>query len=673
MAINDITSQVYDDGLIEIPQITGHVAITLRTSSTVAEPMFTTRLSGSSNINIVNKGVLKSIKGNTIIWTQWFKDNLNIPFDKENVDNTNGERYPYINNAIPGMNTFSSQTVGQQYYIRNNVEYTSTQIFKNFYISENQNQNISAGVRIETVSTAVAKTGGVRFQNLTQGYHVTGTLRYLNKINLSHLFGLGNEPTKDQFEKLFPPQRYLSEQVVRNNCATSLVIKKPTQNILENNENIVTKTLKYINYETLQILTTNDSREIYFVPVSASTAYHIIWKGPSNGNFRVGCYNLASPDDCQGVCLKNGCGNISMTYGFNYIFTTASDTTYIVLDAALANWLSYMIIYVDGTEQTIQTLNLNLTTLTGKRNGYGESQIIFPNGLKSTWCLPIPEIEDVTYIEKSDSTASYFAVPYVCDGQDINIKLKIRVSSYISTTNNLPWFVATPVADNRFRIIRASNNNTGILIQCGSSTYLNTNHSLGTVYTIDMSWGSVTINDNTYSLPTTVGTTNNTSPIRLLGGVNARLYYFQIYKAGTLVVDLIPKIDTNGVACLYDTIADTYIYLTKNLNNEGLVVTNARTSIQETLLYDEIKKDHGIWKAYKRVGNNRVNHGSTTTGRYEYNALNEEEVYVLDNQFDDELLVDNDTIEEILPKNTSSGIATAPPNIEILYGAIPIS
>ena len=67
--------------------------------------------------------------------------------------------------------------------------------------------------------------------------------------------------------------------------------------------------------------------------------------------------------------------------------------------------------------------------------------------------------------------------------------------------------------------------------------------------------GIVSLTGLTFKTPTV----NGTFPIPARGN-GIRIYGTKIYKAGTLIRDFVPKLDDNGVACLYDKVEGKYYY-----------------------------------------------------------------------------------------------------------------
>lgn len=115
--------------------------------------------------------------------------------------------------------------------------------------------------------------------------------------------------------------------------------------------------------------------------------------------------------------------------------------------------------------------------------------------------------------------------------------------------------------------------------------------------------------------------------------------------------------------------------LTGKLNGSGESVIifpdGLKSSCNEAVndTYDEIKQVDGVWKAIKRIGDERAS--SEISGRGEYEILENEEVYVLDNQtLIPELIVADGGTEEILPSVVPAA-ESMPAILEIQYGSIP--
>lgn len=61
-----------------------------------------------------------------------------------------------------------------------------------------------------------------------------------------------------------------------------------------------------------------------------------------------------------------------------------------------------------------------------------------------------------------------------------------------------------------------------------------------------------------YSLPLFALRSSNTFPAS--GAFQGKIYYFQIYDNDVLVRDMIPVVDSNGVACMYDKVTNEFFY-----------------------------------------------------------------------------------------------------------------
>jgi len=81
-------------------------------------------------------------------------------------------------------------------------------------------------------------------------------------------------------------------------------------------------------------------------------------------------------------------------------------------------------------------------------------------------------------------------------------------------------------------------------------------------YLIDFTYNRAIVNGVQYDYCSeTRGTTNNTT-IKLFGNNNIkfRMYSFKIYDNGTLIRDMIPVKDSDGVVCMYDKVSKQYFY-----------------------------------------------------------------------------------------------------------------
>ena len=574
MGNTDITQDAYQDGIISIPRVTGNVVITVETASVTNTNMFTRRTTANGLQVLNNKALLKWVRGNTILWNQYRPNNISdFPklgtFTLENVDGTIVMSEWGSISGSPTTFAFSfpvSGNTGDKILIccKAYADTDTTQSMASFGIGLTANQNNSTGSnysdkrdknkwivldRIVTYDQSSAKQCMFAIYNPTYASikwltsNTTVKVKDLCCVNLTSLFGKGNEPTIEKFKELFYDDFY--------------------------------------NYSTNVIL------------------------------------------------------NNSMT---NYVSK-------------------------DGNEETLQNVSLNVPTLTGKLNGEGESVAVFPNGMKSTINLYNSEL---SYITKNDSAGGYFKIPYVPKGRDIKIKIKFTLTSAISSASYLPILRAyTGEAYEAYRIIRNGTSNTSYMFGCGgkASNSRVIDLSLNTVYTIEMTINSITINGKSYSLYDNVGS-ENTRQFELMAGYNMSLYYFQVYKADELVVDCVPY-RKDMVGAIKERISDTIIYPTTGTVNCGTLAEASESSI-----YDEIKQDeNGIWEAYKRVGDTRAT--NAISGRGEYDSLEQEEVYILDDQnIPAEITVADQGVEEILPVNGATP-TTAPAIMEMQYGAIP--
>lgn len=158
---------------------------------------------------------------------------------------------------------------------------------------------------------------------------------------------------------------------------------------------------------------------------------------------------------------------------------------------------------------------------------------------------------------------TYILTDFVPTGNDITIEARIGFVGYPTTTNYAIWFVARTGANYRsYRMIRGTANNS-IAFNCDNNdsygTSLTFTPQANIVYDINLSFGSLTINNKSYSLSTNTSGSENTSALQigdhsLTRGVNENIFYFKVYKGGVLKVDLIP-VRVGQAGYLYDKIS----------------------------------------------------------------------------------------------------------------------
>lgn len=594
MGNDDITSTAYSNNVININSVTDNVTITIETTSVTDATMFTKRTTGNG-INILNnKALLKSIRGNTILWR-----NL-------------------------GKNNFSDHV----------YRYGGVQYYTNEVVSED---GVQYSPRIGTTSGAIPN-GMLRSRDtpihaanapVKYGYADVEVVSEIAQYEVGLTWGINH----------YTPQPLTSVEYA-NKKATNVVHRLRAYTTGASNRYLL---MGFNNY---------------------GSDGHRWFDGTKSATIKITNWSHFS------LTYMFGLGKEPSQAKFMELFPLDNydyNDSYIILNSMTASYISK-----DNNNETLQTVSLNIPTLTGKLNGEGESVIIFPNGMKSTVCLP-----NVTpdFIFKSDSKPSYIDLDYVPTGNDIVIKTKIRYTSYIGTTYYLPWFTTKTsgwnetLGDNFYGILRRTNTNGNIYAFCGNKNYTEiTGLTTATVYEIELSNGNLNLNGTDYTLDTTAGN-ENTYSMKLLAGLNAYLYYYQIYKGEDLVVDCIPYRDANVVG-LYDRARDRIFTLTQ-ASGEGIIMSREPTyeELPEPT-FDEIKQEDGVWKAYKRISDVRVDN-TVNTSRTEYAPLAQEEVYILDDQtIPTELTVANQGTEEILPANGTTP-TTAPAIMEIQYPSIP--
>lgn len=157
-----------------------------------------------------------------------------------------------------------------------------------------------------------------------------------------------------------------------------------------------------------------------------------------------------------------------------------------------------------------------------------------------------------------------------------------------------------------------------------------------------------------------------------------KLFPLDVYDRGQVIINnaMTNYISKDSEATTLQNVALDVTALTGKLNGEGESVVifpdGMKCGCVEVTgdVYDEIKQVGGVWKVIKRIGTESST--SEASGRAEYDSLEQEEVYILDDQtIPTELTVANGGTEEILPVNGATP-TTTPAVMEIQYGAIPL-
>lgn len=227
--------------------------------------------------------------------------------------------------------------------------------------------NLRDAVRTATATTEVT---GVRINDKTGTY--TNYKIYPILIDLTQMFGAGNEPTVDEFKALFPLDYYdYAEGFPLNFKGTGLktVGFNEFDGLCENG----------MWGETGKESASGRTRTTNLIRVVPNTNYYFCYPNPGSRTFLNFQYY-----DANGNALIN----ISITK--NTVFTTPSNACYLGIFTAPDNFGAFDICINlswsgirNGEYEPYwdSTLSLPITTLKGKASGSDESVIIFPDGM----------------------------------------------------------------------------------------------------------------------------------------------------------------------------------------------------------------------------------------------------------------------------------------------------
>lgn len=259
MGETDITSEVYSDGVISIPRVTGDVVITVDDAHVTNTSMFTKRTTAEGATLLNNKALLKGIRGNTSLFAQFIPigTTLNAKPDSAWGSFTPDSSQPLWTGHINGTASVAllsynagSTYVGHTLYYRITIEVSDTSITRirfglgpasattNFKGSYSWYTLTNGKVTIEKVVTQTYNYVSATFYNASSYVWIPQdgvdvTITDFNVIDLSYIAGDGVITTAAQFKKLFPLGWYAKSSGIYNNMMTSYISKDSNDSTLQ--------------------------------------------------------------------------------------------------------------------------------------------------------------------------------------------------------------------------------------------------------------------------------------------------------------------------------------------------------------------------------------------------------------------------------------------------------
>lgn len=150
---------------------------------------------------------ITKLNGKTLVWNQMFEDSYNVPFECDSG-------YHFLANGR--IKLHANFKTGDKLFQYCKVNWDSTSdilspTYNQFYCSTVQT---TGGYFLETTGRIVTATANINSTEClriispsSQGYHIKGTITVL-QVNLTQMFGAGNEPTVNQFKQMFPKEYY---------------------------------------------------------------------------------------------------------------------------------------------------------------------------------------------------------------------------------------------------------------------------------------------------------------------------------------------------------------------------------------------------------------------------------------------------------------------------------
>ena len=169
--------------------------------------------------------------------------------------------------------------------------------------------------------------------------------------------------------------------------------------------------------------------------------------------------------------------------------------------------------------------------------------------------IVLPYDAEIEYLKGTGT--QYINTGYVPKGNDVVIKGKFLLEGYTAAYGS--WFGAyTNEATNSYRIIRNNTNNTSIYYTGGTraNTSGTATVALNNTYEFELSYNKLVINGTTRTHSGAAGTANAKELVLWTNNAHngfskGCFYYFQVYKNGVLVLDLIP-VRVGNVGYMFD-------------------------------------------------------------------------------------------------------------------------
>jgi len=395
-------------GIIISPPVTIFSGSRGRRGTRYLDPVevgFTKRKAGGNTSIGKGKAKIDKIKGQTLVWNQLVKtfENANV------IPSSSNSTYHFSGNGviIESWNRYSpfrwnvglKGRNGHKLFYRFDINKEDDGYVVSIEIGQGSGNNLWSATStilkgIKTCNTDVSNANGDNLSVYVATSINNVSLKNFMLFDLTQMFGAGNEPsTVAEFEALYPLPYYdYNEGTLVNNAATGIETVGFNQwdEVWENGS---------INLDTgVDVQTSAADRQIrsknyiqifggikYYIttPPASSTANLQIWCAFYDGNKQIidaTGIPEASSTSLKGVRLGGEfTAPLNARYMRFYTQTHYGGTYNHDICINLSDTSK------NGTYEAYwkNDLQLNLTTLTGKLNGQGNSVVVFPDGLKS--------------------------------------------------------------------------------------------------------------------------------------------------------------------------------------------------------------------------------------------------------------------------------------------------
>ena len=326
MGDDDITSSAVSGDTVSVPSVSGDVAVNVETACQVVETPFLHRVTGGGLTLANTNALIKSIKGNTLVWNQLIPTNSTTSSTLEVTFTNNGDGSWTLSGTSTSSN-YSQKKIGDFTRVKGHKYYVKCigaigECGLKFSSGGDRFFFTSDGEIISYVSDGTTSFYLVKYPSISENVTLWPIL-----IDLTLMFGAGKEPSSvAEFEALFPLGYYANDSGRLLNFKGESLVSKDSNNATIGTFDLdVTSWTGKLNGEGSSVAVFPSGLK------SAGSVYDRIYKedGIWKGYVPVGTKNLGDCTWNKGTV--NDSGGTTHTFFYTTGITDSKRITYTLL------------------------------------------------------------------------------------------------------------------------------------------------------------------------------------------------------------------------------------------------------------------------------------------------------------------------------------------------------